>query len=350
MKKLSLAYFGSPSFSAEFLEKILNDKDLPVEIKLVVTQPDKPVGRKQIMTPSAVKIIAEKYNLTVLCLPSSDLRSLSSDLSGIDFALVFAYGFKTLIGKEILASTKLKFGSTNSGFINIHPSLLPKYRGASPIAYPLIMGDSETGVSLFVMDEKMDHGPIIVQKSIPLSPTILRPELEVQLTELAYQMFKKILSKKIELIPLVEQDHSKKTHARYLTKQDGFIPLKVLQKAINNEPLSSEDLPPIIKEYLDKSKTQMANDKSISKFKCQNSSQTIYSLFRGLIEWPGLWTFVNINDKQMRLKITSLTIEQLNNGTIDKQQKPSRLIIGRVQLEGKKPVDFKTFNTAYQIL
>ena len=66
MKKLTLAYFGSPDFSAHFLEKILNDKNLPVEVKFVVTQPDKPVGRKQIITPCPVKTVAKKYNLPQL--------------------------------------------------------------------------------------------------------------------------------------------------------------------------------------------------------------------------------------------------------------------------------------------
>src|SRR3989344_8753370 len=154
MKKLSFAYFGSAYFSALFLEKLINDSELQkiIDLKLVVTQPDKPVGRKQALTPTPVKKVAQEYGFFVL----DSLRSLEqySVEKNLDFGLVYAYG--EIIPKKLLELPKY-------GFLNVHPSLLPKYRGTSPIAGPLINDEKQTGVTIIKMDEKVDHGPIIAQ-------------------------------------------------------------------------------------------------------------------------------------------------------------------------------------------
>jgi len=125
MKKISLAYFGSPDFSARFLEKLITDTSMYryIEVKLVVAQPDKPVGRKQIITPTPVKQIVKQYSesedtkfFAVCCFPS---KNFGIELTNLDLALVYAYG--DFIPKKILNLPKY-------GFWNIHPSLLPKYR------------------------------------------------------------------------------------------------------------------------------------------------------------------------------------------------------------------------------
>jgi len=303
MKKLTLVYFGSPDFSADFLEKILLDKSFPVEVKLVVTQPDSPVGRKQILTPTPVRKVAEKYKSII-----SEKSRI--ELTNIDLALVYAYG--KLIPKELLNIPKY-------GFWCIHPSLLPKYRGTSPMATALINGDKKTGVSIFKMDEEIDHGPIIAQENLTIDQDDKRPDLERKLTNLAFEMFRKILSDKdigfsnfsflekarIES-RLTKQNHNLATYTKKLTKQDGFI--------------SFENL----------------------KLKIENSSEDLYNLFRGLYPWPGLWTMIKPIqptrlDEAKRLKITDM---ELVNG---------KLIIKKVQLEGKKEVDFETFNKAYKL-
>ncbi len=304
MKKLSLAYFGSPDFSADFLEKILNDKQLPIEVKLVVTQSDKPTGRKQIVTANPVKKTAEKAKI-----PYNGI-----ELMNIDLAVVYAFGH--LIPKELLTLPKY-------GFWNIHPSLLPKYRGPSPIASPLINGDKTTGVTIIKMDKEIDHGPIIAQQSLAIDQDDKRPDLEKKLTDLGFKMLKKILigertkffatwdiplgegshgDKKFRSEPFIVQNHKLATYTKKLTKQDGFI--------------------------------------EISKLKDQISKNSVglFNLFRGLTPWPGLWTILP-NGK--RLKITGLNIVRNKNFC--------SLQIKRVQLEGKKEVDFETFNRAYKI-
>jgi methionyl-tRNA formyltransferase len=281
MKKLSLAYFGSPDFSANFLEKIILDKNLSVEIKFVVTQPDHPAGRKQILTPTALKIMAKKYGLEIVS---------SESIKNLDLALVYAYG--ELIPKQLLNLPKF-------GFWNAHPSLLPKYRGPSPMASALINGDKTTGVTIIKMDEEIDHGPIMAQESLPIEKTDKRPDLEKRLTDLAFQMFKKLVSEDNLKPALIPQNDELTVYTKKLEKSDGFIDFAVLKKAFEGV-----------------------------------GGEKIYNLFRGLYPWPGIWTTL---PNKKRLKITDLEI------------KDGRLSIKRVQLEGKNEVDFKTFNEAYKI-
>ena len=129
MNKLKTAYFGTPTFSARLLRQLLDDSSLPIAIKLVVTRPDKPVGRKQIRTPSPVKRLAMERGIEV----EHTIKNTKSRIVDFDLAILFAYG--RIIPKDLLEIPTL-------GFWNIHPSLLPLYRGPSPIAYPLLLGVS----------------------------------------------------------------------------------------------------------------------------------------------------------------------------------------------------------------
>ncbi len=358
--KLKLAYFGTPSFSARFLEKLLQDKSLPidpdsigVEVALVVTQPDRPVGRKQILEKSPVKIVAEKYNVKTfegedvrlqarLGVPTGEaaekrgIEPLIKSLSNIDLCLVFAYG--KILPESILALPKY-------GFWNIHPSLLPKYRGASPTTYPLILGDKITGVTLMKMDAQMDHGPIINAQAYDIPKDMIRPELEEKLSDLGFELFKKNLLNVIassssvilntsegsqwdSSVASLTQNDKKATYTRLLTKQDGFVPLTLLKKAIVGEEINHEELPEIIKEYL-------------NKYPIFNFQFSIFNLWRGLARWPGLWTIVTINGKELRLKLLDLSLDIHTSLYI--------LHINSVQLEGKNEVSFEQLNSMYNI-
>jgi len=324
MKKLTLSYFGSPDFSAFFLEKILNDSDLKkvIDVKLVVTQPDRPVGRKQILTETPVKKVAKKYQISNIKY-QIDIRNLKLEIRNFDLALIYA--FSHIIPKDLLNAPKI-------GFWNIHPSLLPKYRGPSPIAYPLIFGEKETGVTIIKMDEKIDHGPIIAQEKLKIEDTDRRPDLEKKLTDLGFLMFKKLIlnnfnnstSLSINQFQLTPQAHQNATYTRLLKREDGFIPLSTLKKALKNEPLNFEEMPPILKEI------------NTWKLEKRSSLEIIYNYFRGLYPWPGIWTLLP-NGK--RLKIIDMNFEVTSY----------KLQVTRVQLEGKKEVDFETFNQAYRV-
>lgn len=300
-----MAYFGTPDFSARFLEKILKDKEIPVEASMVVTQPDKPVGRKQIMTQTPIAKLTNEARYRIFLAPwepssnskqkeSQVAKKLISSLQNIDLALVFAFG--AVIPQDLLDKPKY-------GFWNIHPSLLPKYRGASPVAGTLIAGEKETGVTIIKMDEKIDHGSIIAQEKTAILPKEKRPELTKRLTDLAYTMFKELVNVILENdgVKAKEQDHSKATYTKLLNKNDGYV--------------------------------------EKSKLKTQNSkvSEEIFNTFLGLYPWPGIWTILRFKNRDLRLKITDM---DLQNGS---------LLLKKVQLEGKKEVDFKQFNEAYRL-
>ena len=277
MKKLNVAYFGTPYFSALFLEKMIQDTSLPIEIQLVVTRPDKPVGRKQVTTSSPVKQIALKKNIPVF----DNLQSLKATDSLFNTCnIAFLYAYRGIIPKDLL-------NKPTFGFFNTHPSLLPKYRGPSPIAYPLMYGDIQTGVTLIKLDEEIDHGPIIMQEQIPILPTDRRPDLEMKLTDLTYLLFSKLVNsltrESFNNLFFSPQDDKKATFTRLLEKKDGFIPFSVLQKVLKNEPLSQNELPQIIQENW---KSKMINDKSISNFKFQILRKLYMTIFEVCILGP----------------------------------------------------------------
>lgn len=318
MNKLKLAFFGAPDFAARVLEQIIKDTDLPVEIKFVVTQPDRPAGRKQILTPTPVKLLANKYNV-----PTFDdfrLADFKTKLKDVDLVLLYAFG--EFIPKDMLNLPVW-------GFWNIHPSLLPRYRNTSPIAYSLLLGDKETGVSLIQMDEKLDHGPIIDQETYTIPDEITRDELENRLSDIGYKLFKNNIQLLIDgKIQKKEQDHQNRTFTRLLTKKDGFVPNPIFQKIIKGETHSKAEIPAIIVEYTKKYNLPIAH---------YSQPDTYYSLFRALHPWPGLWTMIPTNEGEKRLKITGMEIK---NG------KPE---ITKVQLEGKKEVPFETFKNSYHL-
>lgn len=424
---MKIAYFGSPSFSATLLEKLILDKSLGVEIVLVVTQPDKPVGRKMIITPSPVKVVAQKYGIPVfdnlkLVYPEErreirNSKSSSNDkifnkleienldlnknfklqISNLDLCLVYAYGFKQLIPFDLLRAPKMQFeigeGKT-SGFVNVHPSLLPLYRGSSPIAYPILLGENKTGVSLFVLDEKMDHGPIISQEEMEITLTDVRPDMEKKLTDLGFKMIKKFLNslirESVNSLILKPQLHEYTTRSPYMTKDDGFIPLPVLQKALRNEPLIIQELPQIMRKYLSRHPVAPRHPRedgdpgspsvipSVSRgipFKTNNSVEMfdesgmiIYNFWRGMSPWPGLWTLIQPprldmtkddkaepgepprldtikNDRTSEVKLAGKRLKIINLELYNF----TTLKLLSVQLEGKSPVDFATFQKAYRV-
>lgn len=318
MKKLSLAFFGTPDFAADVLQQILEDADLPVSVKLVVTQPDRPARREQTLTPTPVKLLAQRHTIPVF--DNFQLSAFNLQLKEVDLVLLYAFG-------HIIPADMLKM--PRWGFWNIHPSLLPLYRGPSPIVYPLLLGNKKTGTSLIAMDELLDHGQIIDQEESSIEITDSQEILKKRLSYIGYKLFKKNVQLLIDgALHKNEQIHSKATYTRLLTKKDGHIPFVIVQKIIQDETLVENEIPLLITEYCDKYPSLIPD---------LQASISYYNLFRALSPWPGLWTRAPINGEEKRLKITGMEL---------KEGKP---IITRVQLEGKKEVTLSTFLSAYQI-
>ncbi len=181
--KIKTIFFGTPEFAATALKTLAANSRF--DVIAVITQPDRPTGRKNVITPPPVKIAAEELKIKILQ-PEKlkdqaviDIIALNAEL-----AVVVAYG--NLIPKILLEAMP-------RGFINIHPSLLPRHRGASPLAAAILDGDKETGVCLMVLDEGMDHGPIIACRKIALTGEETTISLRQAVTPIASEMINKEL-------------------------------------------------------------------------------------------------------------------------------------------------------------
>ena len=164
---MKLIFMGTPDFAVPSLERLLADGHT---VSLVVTQPDKPVGRKQIMTPPAVKVCAESHGLAVYQPTSMRTQEAYDRLAEeqADAIIVVAYG--KILPKAILDLTP-------NGCINVHGSLLPRYRGAAPVQWAVLNGDTEAGVTTMLLDEGVDTGDMLLTFSRPLDDTITGGEL-----------------------------------------------------------------------------------------------------------------------------------------------------------------------------
>lgn len=164
---MKLIFMGTPDFAVPSLKRLLADGHT---VSLVVTQPDKPVGRKQILTPPAVKVCAEEHGLPVYQPTSMRTQEAHDRLAQekADAIIVVAYG--KILPKNILELTP-------GGCINVHGSLLPRYRGAAPVQWAVINGDSEAGVTTMLLDEGVDTGAMLLAFSRPLDDSITGGEL-----------------------------------------------------------------------------------------------------------------------------------------------------------------------------
>ena len=164
---MKLIFMGTPDFAVPSLERLLADGHT---VSLVVTQPDKPVGRKQILTPPAVKVCAEANGLPVYQPTSMRTQEAYDRLAEeqADAIIVVAYG--KILPKPILDLTP-------GGCINVHGSLLPRYRGAAPVQWAVINGDAEAGVTTMLLDEGVDTGAMLLKLSRPLDDAVTGGEL-----------------------------------------------------------------------------------------------------------------------------------------------------------------------------
>lgn len=286
--RLNIVFIGTPKFSSIILEKLISTSYKPV---LVITAKDKPVGRKGIITPPSVKVTAQKYSIPIEQPEKLKELSLKPDL-----IILAAYG--QIIPKSILDIPKY-------GAINVHPSLLPKYRGASPIQSAILNGDKETGVTIYFMDEKMDHGKILSNVKYSIPDKITYPELSDNLAHIGADLLISTISQ-LDKIKTYAQDETKATYTKIIKKEDGEIDW--------NKP-----------------------------------AEEIERQIRAFNPWPGTFTIWKENDK--KIKILRAEVRENNNdeqsgkvmpGLIVKCGKDSLAVL-ELQLEGKKPVSSNDF-------
>ena len=202
---------GTPHYAKEILQTLINDEK--IDIPLVISQPDRKAGRKGVLKAPDVKVLAKKHDLKILQPEKLSDKGIYEAIVDTkpDFIVVAAFG--QLLPKSILNIAPC---------INLHASLLPQYRGASPVQQSLLNGDKFTGVTAMLMEEGLDSGPILGYRYFKIPETMVLPELMNRLSDDACRLTTEILHKFDTLEP-IEQVRGNATHCKKIKKTDGLV-------------------------------------------------------------------------------------------------------------------------------
>ncbi len=287
---LRYAFFGTGPLAESVLAALVRGGYVP---ELVVTKPDAPQGRHMIITPPTIKTWAEMKHISVY--QPESLKDLPSDSplheEEYDVFIVASYG--KMIPDDILALPK-------KGVLNVHPSLLPKYRGPSPIESALLDGIMTTGVSIMKLDSGMDTGPILTQSAFIIHPNATAGTLEVACGQAGGELLLQTLPHYLDgtLLPQ-EQDASLATVCKKISKEMGEITLTT-------------------------------------------NGAEVQRKFRALTPWPSVYFFIDHADKHMRVKVTAVDLELIGSDTLTASD-----VITHVTPEGKQEMTFEDFKRGY---
>ena len=300
---MKIIFMGTPEFSVPCLEALIKSEN---EVVGVFTQPDKPKGRGYEMTPPPVKVCAVENNIPVfqpLSMRDGEALEIINSLNA-DLIIVVAFG--KILPKDILESVKY-------GCINIHASLLPKLRGAAPIQWSIINGESETGVTSMQMDVGLDTGDMLIKKSIPITENMNAGELHDALSVMGAEVL-------IETINNI----------------DNLNPEKQNDELSNYAPMLSKELCPI----------------DFSK-----SAQEVHNKIRGLSPWPVATT--KINGKNYKIHKSQILSEEFVGKIGEIVDNNNRLVVVcgdgvsleilEIQAEGKRKTDTASFLRGHKI-
>lgn len=294
---IKIIFFGSPDYAQSTLTALKKNFD----VVAVVTQEDKPQGRNKEMVQTPIKKTALNCGIPAIDIKDADLLAHEIKKYSPDIGVVFSFG--RILPLKILELFPM-------GILNIHPSLLPKYRGPSPVQGAILNGDEVSGVSIMLLDEKMDSGPILAQEKIKIQDNEMAQSLLRRLSEEGAKLLIKTIPQHIsqKIIP-AEQEHKKATYTKIIKKEAGEI-------------------------------------------RWSDPAKKIYLQYRALAPWPGLYTYWN----GKRLKFISLsgiigTNEQINTvGKVFSLQDKifiqcgvGAIAVSSVQLEGKKALAIDEF-------
>ncbi len=302
--KTKIVFAGTPEFAVPFLEKLASDADF--EIVGIITQPDKPAGRKQTLTPPPIKELAIKHGFKIFQPETlKDNLELADELKtlGADIMVVVAYG---LIIPQVILDIFPR------GNINVHPSLLPRHRGASPVQAAILAGDDVSGVTIMLMDERMDHGPILAQEQIALTGEETNESLHQKMAEIGRELLldttKKYLAGKIA--PQA-QDDNMATFCRPIKREDARIDW-------------------------------------------QKTAEEISRQIRAYYPWPGTWA--ELSGRRIKIfppvriisdrKEPGMIFE--SSGQLAVGAGNGSIIVGAVQLEGKNKTNGQDFLRGYR--
>ena len=306
---MNIVFMGTPDFAVPCLKAVIASEH---ELACVVTQPDKPRGRKLVLTPSPVKEVAMSHGMNVLQPERASAPEFIKEIESLrpDLVVVVAYG--KILKKIFLDVPKY-------GCVNVHASLLPKYRGASPIQHAIMAGERTTGVTTMFIDEGMDTGDIVLQREIPIADEDTSFTMWKKLSDVGAEL----LMETVELIAAGragrrKQDDSLATYAPMLKKEEGEIEWSLPARVIRNR-------------------------------------------LRGMQPWPGAYTYWTLKGRRIMLKLLAaraLTDLQGEAGGVIKAG-DSGLVVGtgegallieRLQAEGGRPMSTEEFLRGHRII
>ncbi|HSQ47231.1 MAG TPA: methionyl-tRNA formyltransferase [Lutibacter sp.] len=306
MRDLRIVFMGTPDFAVATLDALINAK---LNVVGVVTAPDKPAGRGQKMQQSAVKKYALDHNLTILQPGNLKSEEFLDQLKNLNGNLQIVVAFRML--------PKAVWQLPEYGTFNLHASLLPNYRGAAPINWAIINGETKTGVSTFFIDEKIDTGNIILQEEVAIGDDETLGELHDKLMEVGSSLV-------VKTVQLIEKGTVQTTK----------------QPEIEEKPA-----PKIFTETC--------------KINWNDTLNNTYNLIRGLNPYPAAWTTLINNDEEIKVKIYDVKKEsashQHKTGTLITSKNDIKvavskgyIIIESLQLAGKKQMDSKSLLNGFR--
>lgn len=302
---MKIVFMGTPDFAVGALEALV---EAGHEVVAVVTQPDKPKGRGKEMQQTPVKVCAIKHNIEVFQPVKIKTAEAVEVLKGYGADLFVVAAFGQILSKEILDMPKF-------GCVNIHASLLPKYRGAAPIQWAILDGEKETGVTIMQMNEGLDTGDMLTKVIVPIEDTDTGESLFDKLAEAGAKLL-------VETIPQIEagtlnpepQDDSLSTYAKMIKKEMGLIDWK-------------------------------------------KDAIVLERLVRGMNSWPSAYT--HFNGKTLKIwkagvevseeKAVPGTVVEVTKNSIKVQTGQDLLVLKQIQLEGKKRMDVAAFLLGYKV-
>lgn len=297
---MKIVFMGTPDFAVPVLRAIVENN---YNVALIVTQPDRPKGRKQTLTPPPVKVEGEKLNIPIFQPDKIKNEDNWKQIAELKPDLIVTAAFGQILPKELLEIPTY-------GCVNVHASLLPKYRGGAPIHQSIIDGEVETGVTIMYMVEKLDAGDMLTQRSIPILEKDTTGTMHDKLSDLGAELL-------LETLPLLK---------------DGKLnPVPQVEDEVTFAPTIKKE-----QERID----------------WNESSTAIFNHIRGLNPWPV--AFTTVDDRRLKIweaEVRSEKTEKLPGTIISITDKEilvacgegSILALLKVQPSGKKPMDVSTF-------
>ncbi|OGG01498.1 hypothetical protein A2Z33_00450 [Candidatus Gottesmanbacteria bacterium RBG_16_52_11] len=351
---MNILFFGSTTDSVLVADALTKAGFV---IGVVVTQPPKPKGRRGILSPTPVAVWADSQRIPVMSFAAdmqkpwlyADEADAAQKMNAYKPDLLISASYGQKIPQSVLTAS-------GHGGLNVHPSLLPRWRGADPVPWSILAGDQTVGVTVVTLSESFDRGAILCQEGLPMPPDALPDPLRTRLFGIGAELLVRILPDFLKgtSAAVSGQSDSRAPYARRFRREDGYIPWKAVQTALypggKYDPVSADAIP--------------LGRELISKGLQPNPDLTrlIEVMVRALLPWPGTWTNVNVRnqksplpplsagyegqakvktkltkDPDIRLKILKAHIEE------------DRLQIDLAQLEGKKPAPYSQISGAYAL-